>query len=145
MGPMALKPLPKPVAVGAVDVPSKLGQAYVYRAYCRCGDLLYVGVADDLFRRLHGHRRDGSPWEPDMVRLEYSIYRTRVEAERVERAEIRELHPLYNKTHAIPRARLAFLPWPRALSGDELDRCSIAAYRGTSYLGWLFSETGIAS
>lgn len=79
-----------------------------------------------------------------MVRLDYEIYNSRQEALRAETLAIETEHPLYNKQKSIRRSRPVPLPWPRALTEAELDRCAIAAYRGRSYLEWIFSEDGIA-
>lgn len=141
---MTRKRPPTPVATGTVEVPSHLGQAYLYRAYCRCGDLLYVGIADDLFRRMAGHRRGGSRWEPHMARLEYEIYRTRAEAEGAEQAQIRTLHPLHNRTYSMRTGRPQRLPWPRAFTEDELHGCAVAAYRGVGYLAWVWGQAAAA-
>lgn len=137
--------LPKAVVTGSVDIPSSQGGTYVYRGYCRCGDLLYVGVTNDIFSRLAGHRRAHSAWEMKMVRLEYDIYQTRPEALRVERRLIGTLGPLYNVANAVRQPRPVPLPSPRAFTEDELDGCARASYRGVSYLDWVFTEAGVAA
>lgn len=137
---MAPKKLPSPRSSGSADLPSDMDGTYVYRAFCRCGDLLYIGVAENIFLRIAGHRRDKSSWEPKMVRLEWDIYRTRTEALRVEAHLIRTLGPLFNRQGAVPHPRPRPLPWPRAFSEAELDAAAIAAYRGTSFLDWAFGQ-----
>jgi excinuclease UvrABC nuclease subunit len=133
------KPLPRPLDTGRLEIPLVLDLSYVYRAYCRCGDLLYVGVTCELFTRMAWHRRQ-SRWEFKMARLEWETYRTRAEADRVEKHLIDTLNPLYNKAREVPWSRRSPLPMPRAFTDAELDRCAIAAYRGKTYLEWAFSE-----
>lgn len=142
---MGSRPLPTPLRSGSFEVPTELDGTYVYRAYCRCGDLLYVGITNDIFTRMTAHRRTRAEWELKMIRLEWDHYRTRRDAARVEQRLIATLYPLYNTVHAVKRSRPVPLPWPRALTEPELHRCAIAAYRGRSYLEWLFSEDGVAA
>ena len=143
---MTKRGLPAPVASGAFEVPTEPSGAYVYRAYCRCGDLLYVGVTNDIFSRMTAHRRTNAAWELKLARLEWDRYRTRNEAERVERHLISTLSPSHNIVNAGPRrSRPVSLPTPRTFTADELNRCAIAAYRGIPYLTWIFTELEVAA
>lgn len=63
------RPLPTPLASGSIPVPAD-DETYVYRAYCRCGELLYVGLTSYLFGRMTSHRRTAAPWEMRVARLE---------------------------------------------------------------------------
>ena len=143
---MTKRGLPAPVASGAFDVPTEPAGAYVYRAYCRCGDLLYIGVTNDIFTRMTAHRRTHADWERRLARLEWDRYRTRTEAERVERHLISTLNPSHNTVHVVRRrSRPRPLPTPRTFTEDELHRCAIAAYRGIPYLEWAFAELEAAT
>ncbi len=106
--------LPKPRASGTVELPATIdGETYVYRAYCRCGDLLYVGMTGNLFGRLSAHYRSRAEWERKAVRLDWELYPTRVAAERAEDHQIRTLHPPYNTARRSRRpANWVDLPWP---------------------------------
>jgi predicted GIY-YIG superfamily endonuclease len=124
--------MPRPMARGEVLIPTTPDGTYVYRAYCRCGDLLYVGMTSDLFQRFAGHRSQRwplSPWESKTARVEYAIYRTRREAARAEAHLIRTLNPLFNVQGMIPHPRWRPLPPPRFLTDAELDDRAIAAHR----------------
>lgn len=89
------------ITSGVITLPTALDETYVYRAYCRCGDLLYVGITSDLFNRLAGHRRAKAAWEPQAVRLEWELHPSRRAAERVESRLIRTLHPIHNMLGAV--------------------------------------------
>ena len=111
---MPLKSLPQPVLSGSITLQPP-GEAYVYRAYCKCGDLLYVGITNDIFTRVTAHRRTGAEWERKAVRLDWDVYRTRVLAEAVEEHLIKTLHPIYNvsgRTRVGRIPRWQDLPWP---------------------------------
>jgi len=144
---MANRPLPKPLCSGSFDktaVQRVMDATYVYRAYCRCGDLLYVGVTGDVFYRMAGHRQDRADWELKFTRLEWDVYRTREQALRVEGHLIRTLGPLHNKQGTIYHPRPQPLPWPRAFTEDELHECAVAAYRGVEYLAWVWGKAAAA-
>jgi len=130
----------QPTATGSFPMPQGY-EAFVYRAYCQCGDLLYVGLTNDLTLRLAGHHRDRSPWLTKAIRIDWEVYPTRADAARAERRQIRTLHPLFNTQDAVPRPpKTTPLPWPRAFTEAELDQRAIATYRGVSYLEWLWSD-----
>lgn len=106
--------MPAPVRSGTLVLPTG-DQTYVYRAYCLCGDLLYVGITGNLFTRLSGHARARAEWERKAVRLEWDMYATRGQAERVETYLIRALDPTYNtlgRSAAHRRTRWQDLPEP---------------------------------
>lgn len=111
--------LPVPRESGSVPV----GVHFVYRAYCQCGDLLYVGVTSNLFNRLSSHHRPGkAEWETKMRRLEWDAYSTREQAERVESRLINTEHPLFNVRGIDRRNRKPLWKWlPELAPPPSLD------------------------
>jgi len=130
---------PMPLVIGGTIQLPYGDETYVYRAYCKCGDVLYVGMTNDLFTRLAKHRRELAPWLSKVDRIEWDLYRHRAEAEVVERHTIREQAPLHNVTHARLVARPKPLPWPRFLTFEDQNRRAICAFRGEPFLPWLFA------
>lgn len=84
---------PEPLASGeiALGVP---GESFVYFMYGADGDILYVGVTDDLSQRIAGHAT--AAWRRQVRRITWNKYASRTEAERAETYWIRELLPEYN-------------------------------------------------
>lgn len=70
----------------------------LYRAYDRLGQLLYIGITDDLRNRFYGHR-NASKWYPLTARRKVRKYETRERAEAVEIRAIRLLRPKMNARH----------------------------------------------
>lgn len=68
----------------------------VYRVYDHRGILLYVGIADNLGRRI-GQHLGQSEWGGRARRVEWDEYDCRETAEEVEAEQIQALKPLYNK------------------------------------------------
>lgn len=124
---MAKTPLPVPLTGGTVAIPAG-GQTYVYRAYCRCGDLLYVGITSDLFRRFAAHARQRAPWELKLVRVAWDLYATRDQAERVETHLIATLHPIHNvqgRAGRVPR----WTPLPKLKPPPSRQESAFTAHR----------------
>lgn len=71
-------------------------ETYVYRLRAYGGELLYVGVAEDLFRRLKQHMR-GKDWWGEVDTIEFEIWISRALALREESLAIRAETPKYNK------------------------------------------------
>jgi len=72
------------------------GATHVYHFYDRQGNLLYVGITNDLQRRWAQHEAD-KPWWHLVARKESVQYPTREEAAKVEAHQIRRLRPMYNR------------------------------------------------
>lgn len=87
----------------------------LYRFYDLDDQLLYIGISDDLGRRLDQHAR-GKTWWRDVavVRVEHHPDRAAVRA--AERLAIQTEHPLHNVQHAVPR------PAPSCVSCAEEQR-----------------------
>ena len=68
---------------------------YVYYFYDRQGNLLYVGITDNIERRWAQHA--AKPWWHMVARKEYVQYPTRTEAARVEAHQIRTQRPTFNR------------------------------------------------
>lgn len=69
----------------------------VYWIYGAKDVVLYVGLTDDLERRLQQHAVKF--WWQDVRRIESKAYEGRDTAERAERAQIRRLNPVHNRAH----------------------------------------------
>jgi predicted GIY-YIG superfamily endonuclease len=87
--------LPLPEATGEIEI--MRNASYVYRAWDADGDLLYVGVTDNVHQRLAGHQRGRSEWLRHAVRVTWAQYVQRADAELVEAHLIRSLQPKYNR------------------------------------------------
>lgn len=103
----------------------------VYRIYDRRGTLLYVGIAENLGRRIGEHLRT-APWSSQAASVEWDEYEDRHRAEEVEGESIGALKPLYNNqgnrhwdAKAIP---LGPVPW-RALPPAVRARHARATHR----------------
>ena len=88
-----MRPPPEPLASG--DIPLGLPlESFVYFMYGADGDILYVGVTDDLSQRIAGHAT--AAWRRRVRRITWNKYASRSEAERAETYWIRELLPEHN-------------------------------------------------
>ena len=76
---------------------------YLYRHYNSAGALLYVGVSNDVDRRLVQHRRD-SRWASDIDKVAVETFPTREDALTAERLAIETEKPLHNTTYSFPMA-----------------------------------------
>lgn len=74
---------------------------YLYRCFDREGQLLYVGVADDVERRKRQHAGEKYWWH-DVARVTKMAFPRRIEALWAEWAVITTCAPLYNATATIP-------------------------------------------
>jgi predicted GIY-YIG superfamily endonuclease len=91
-----MRPPKPPIATGEVPFSRYGATSYVYRAYDRDDELLYVGVTDDLFSRMHQHKLSAA-WWTQAERIVWEQYENRIEAERAERYSIMELLPQHNR------------------------------------------------
>jgi excisionase family DNA binding protein len=69
---------------------------YLYRCYGDDGRLLYVGMTDNVERRLQSHRVDKSAWFEHLANITVEQHPDRISAEAAERNAIRSERPLYN-------------------------------------------------
>ena len=77
-------------------MPDSPQRTALYRLYGVDDHLLYVGISGAPKARLGAHSRD-KPWWPEVARHTLEWFETRKSAERVEKAEIEEERPRYNK------------------------------------------------
>lgn len=91
-----------------IDTDWREREQYVYVYWC--DDVcLYVGVTSDPKARLATHRKTRHAEAATHVDL-WSIGSDRAEAERIERAVISDLDPLWNTAHS-PRRKRAYWAW----------------------------------
>jgi predicted GIY-YIG superfamily endonuclease len=88
-------PLPTPIASG--EMPNRFQVSYVYQGFDADGDLLYVGVTDDLAMRIGDHRRVRAEWIYLAVTITWEMFQLREDANRVEHHLIRTLQPRFNR------------------------------------------------
>jgi excisionase family DNA binding protein len=69
---------------------------YVYRAYSQEGALLYVGMSDNVERRLEAHRSSKSEWVGRLAKVTVQPHPDRAAAAVAELEAIRSERPLYN-------------------------------------------------
>lgn len=81
---------------GFLDAAQANEATYVYYFYDRQGNLLYVGMTDNIERRWAQHAVS-KPWWHMVARKEYVQYPTRTEAARVEAHQIRIQRPMFNR------------------------------------------------
>lgn len=98
---------------------------YVYRVYDGRGILLYVGISENLGRRIGEHVTQ-SEWGGKARRVEWDEYLSRDVAEEVEADQIQALKPLYNKVSnnywdakAIPLGPVPWRALPPAVRGSH--------------------------
>ena len=71
------------------------GDTWLYRAFDDAGDLLYVGITNNVAQRMRAHRRK-SRWWPRCDYVELADFRERVDARAAERRAIRTEMPRFN-------------------------------------------------
>jgi predicted GIY-YIG superfamily endonuclease len=74
------------------------GETHLYRFYDDSGNLLYVGITNNLESRFSQHQKD-KPWYHQVSEIKTETYPTRDAALWVERNAIRLEKPIYNITH----------------------------------------------
>ena len=84
------------VAMGAEPKTMLHEPTHVYYFFDRQGNLLYVGITNNLRRRWEQHAED-KPWWHLVARKESCLYSSRQEAEKVEAHQIRTHRPLFNR------------------------------------------------
>jgi predicted GIY-YIG superfamily endonuclease len=70
----------------------------VYKMYDETGKLLYVGMSEDVRRRLREHRKE-KPWIENVVAVEVTPYLDKNTALEAEAKAIQEDGPLFNTAH----------------------------------------------
>lgn len=73
---------------------------WVYKAFNKRGDLLYVGITNNPKNRLREHKDDSIWWE-DKDQMTWDMYETRGQAETAELLSIRTENPVFNITGRI--------------------------------------------
>lgn len=107
-----MAPHSRPVATGSLAINGP--ESYVYLVYTDAGELLYVGLADDIAWRLANHRRNLAPWHYLAARVDWESYPSREAAAAAERQHIRQLRPRFNVVHnSRPPASTPSLPATR--------------------------------
>ena len=86
-----------------VETPHELvapHETALYRFYDRDGDLLYVGISWNPFKRWSTHAAR-APWHGQAARVLVDVYRSEREALRIEREWIRNAWPTWNVRSAV--------------------------------------------
>lgn len=83
----------------------KYERTALYRLYDTDGQLLYVGITNNVKKRWRAHEKDKAWWS-EVTHKTIEWFETRKSAERVEKVEIEEEEPLYNRA-LNPNRRLA--------------------------------------
>lgn len=99
----------------------------VYHAHDRYGELLYVGISNNINERLTEHK-SRSCWWPDTARITVMDFDSRSDAETAEAADIRALHPTRNRKQ--PNADIRTTPRDiihQAIAIDSREAMEIAA------------------
>lgn len=83
---------------------------YLYRCFDREGELLYVGITDNVERRKKEHAVEKF-WWGDVVRVTSMAFQTREQALWAEWAVINTCNPLHNSSRSVPKpCRCIVLP-----------------------------------
>lgn len=77
-------------------MPDSPERTALYRLYDADGHLLYVGITANPKARWSAHSRD-KHWWPEVARKTIEWFETRTSAERIEKIEVEEERPRYNK------------------------------------------------
>ncbi|MFJ6729416.1 GIY-YIG nuclease family protein [Streptomyces sp. NPDC091281] len=85
-------------------MPEPAERTALYRLYDADDRLLYVGITSNPKTRWGRHARD-KHWWPEVARKAIEWFETRKSAERVEKIEVEEQHPKYNRTFNGTRRR----------------------------------------
>lgn len=116
---------------------------FLYRLYDRDGDLLYIGVSKDPWRRFRGHRRT-SPWIRKARRGRIQVFPTIDAALAAEREAIRTERPRFNVVHnrdTAPRPPLTPRSWFLIRAFDAHGRL-IKVGHTQSLEQWLRNQAG---
>jgi len=76
----------------------------LYRLYDADDRLLYVGITNNLKARWRAHAKD-KHWWPEVARKSIEWFETRKSAERVEKIEVEQENPVYNRNFNGERRR----------------------------------------
>jgi predicted GIY-YIG superfamily endonuclease len=87
-------------------------QTYVYEAYDAFGNLLYVGITNDLKRRLNEHRRSAK-WWTQQIEVRHTFYASRDEAKEQESRVIANRSPVYNVAETYKHADAVRVSWQK--------------------------------
>lgn len=90
---------------------------YLYRCFDLDGQLLYVGITDNVDRRKKEHSKDKHWWR-DVSRVTRMAFQTRTEALWAEWAVISTCNPIYNGVIAVPVLPAVLPPLPEAVSSS---------------------------
>jgi excinuclease UvrABC nuclease subunit len=87
-------------------------QTYLYEAYDAFGNLLYVGITNDLKRRLKEHRFSAK-WWTQQTEIKHTLYPSRYEAKEQESRVIADRSPGFNIAETDKHAEAVRLSWQK--------------------------------
>ena len=87
-------------------------QTYLYEAYDAFGNLLYVGITNDLKRRLNEHRRSAKWWN-EQTEVRHTYYASRDEAKEQESRVIADRSPGFNIAETDKHAEAVRVSWQK--------------------------------
>lgn len=125
--------LPTPIATG--EIPVSPNASFVYKAYDEDGDLLYVGLADNVLHRTAGHRDKRAEWLQFAVRIEWAMYGSREDAAWVERRTIIDEQPDFNLAHNQRRIAAQQFGHRRLYPADAWARLGVTVHEARSAEG----------
>lgn len=73
-------------------------RTHVYRIYDKAGELVYIGLTNNLCQRIANHW-GGAPFKAQMHAVEWETFDTKKKALAVERRLIEDLGPRWNVAH----------------------------------------------
>lgn len=85
---------------------------YVYEAFDAFGNLLYVGITNDLKRRLSEHRRSAKWWS-QQTEIKHTVHASRDDAKEHETQLIEFACPVFNIAETDKQAEVARLSWQK--------------------------------
>ena len=108
---------------------------YLYRLYGHLGELLYIGVTDNIGSRFAAHRKT-KPWWSDVASMSIEVYPSRPDVLAAESEAIRLEQPRYNQVHAEARDLQQVPRWQRRFRLEDFDGDWLKVVIANNILDW---------